>query len=225
MKPDDISPRESQTTVEVSEFLGLIDEVVTRRVTDEEVEKRLERLLSRTSPVTPLPSRTAADRPVSAISVAAQRARMRPRTLQLYDRIWLVSPRRSVGGLRRYSAHDIELRREILRLVSEEVADLDTTKQITEEQTTRNELEASERSDLGERPLVSLAGDLLAEAHDLCTAHDDLADLQTRTSLRQIEAKLQLARRILVKHPGLASMLVLDVLRQLDQLDAERQTR
>ncbi len=54
MKPDDTSPRESQTPVAVSEFLGLIDEVVTKRVTDEEVEKRLGRL-----PRCPAPARPA----------------------------------------------------------------------------------------------------------------------------------------------------------------------
>lgn len=232
MKPDDTSPRESQTPVAVSEFLGLIDEVVAQRVTDEEVEKRLGRLLSRTSPAIPLPSGTGADTPVFVISVAAQLARLHPQTLRVYDRIGLVSPRRSVDGGRRYSARDIERLHEIRRLASEEGADLDTIKLIIEEQTTRYELEVSERSGPGERPLVSVADellgeadDLLGEADDLLTAHNNLFVPQARTSLRQISVTLHLARLILAEYPGTAAVLVRDALRQLDQLAAERQNR
>lgn len=54
--------------------------------------------------------------PVYVISVAAQLAGMHAQTLRQYDRLGLVSPSRTRGGGRRYSARDIELLREVQRL-------------------------------------------------------------------------------------------------------------
>ena len=56
------------------------------------------------------------DTPVFVISVAAQLAGLHAQTLRSYDRLGLVSPGRSAGGGRRYSARDIALLQEVQRL-------------------------------------------------------------------------------------------------------------
>jgi MerR family transcriptional regulator/heat shock protein HspR len=62
------------------------------------------------------------DAPVFVISVAAELAGMHPQTLRQYDRLGLVSPGRSPGGGRRYSARDVALLREVARLSAEGVS-------------------------------------------------------------------------------------------------------
>jgi MerR family transcriptional regulator/heat shock protein HspR len=57
--------------------------------------------------------------PVFAISVVAQLTGMHPQTLRQYDRVGLVTPQRTSGGGRRYSARDIERLREIQQLSGE----------------------------------------------------------------------------------------------------------
>jgi MerR family transcriptional regulator/heat shock protein HspR len=57
--------------------------------------------------------------PVFAISVVAQLTGMHPQTLRQYDRVGLVTPQRTSGGGRRYSARDIERLREIQHLSGE----------------------------------------------------------------------------------------------------------
>ena len=54
--------------------------------------------------------------PVFAISVVAELTGMHPQTLRQYDRVGLVTPQRTSGGGRRYSARDIERLREIQHL-------------------------------------------------------------------------------------------------------------
>jgi MerR family transcriptional regulator, heat shock protein HspR len=54
--------------------------------------------------------------PVYVISVAAQLSGLHPQTLRQYDRLGLVSPDRTVGRGRRYSARDIELLRQVQQL-------------------------------------------------------------------------------------------------------------
>jgi MerR family transcriptional regulator/heat shock protein HspR len=61
------------------------------------------------------------DAPVFVISVAAQLAGMHAQTLRQYDRLGLVTPGRTVGGGRRYSARDVQLLREVQRLSQEGV--------------------------------------------------------------------------------------------------------
>ena len=56
------------------------------------------------------------DLPVYVISVAAELTGLHAQTLRQYDRLGLVSPGRTPGGGRRYSARDIEMLREIQRL-------------------------------------------------------------------------------------------------------------
>ncbi len=58
--------------------------------------------------------------PVFVISVAAELAGMHAQTLRQYDRLGLVSPSRTRGGGRRYSARDVTMLREVQRLSQEE---------------------------------------------------------------------------------------------------------
>ena len=60
------------------------------------------------------------DSPVFVISVAAQLAGMHPQTLRQYDRLGLVTPGRTAGRGRRYSARDVALLREVQRLSQDE---------------------------------------------------------------------------------------------------------
>lgn len=58
--------------------------------------------------------------PVFVISFAAQLAGMHAQTLRQYDRLGLVTPSRTQGGGRRYSARDVARLREVQRLSQEE---------------------------------------------------------------------------------------------------------
>src|SRR5689334_23663477 len=69
---------------------------------------------------------------VFVISVAASLAGMHPQTLRQYDRLGLVTPTRSGGGGRRYSARDVALLREVHRLSQEEGVNLAGIKRIIE---------------------------------------------------------------------------------------------
>lgn len=60
------------------------------------------------------------DAPVYVISVAAELAGMHAQTLRQYDRLGIVTPSRTRGGGRRYSARDIEMLREVQRLSQQE---------------------------------------------------------------------------------------------------------
>src|SRR6202046_5273969 len=66
------------------------------------------------------------------ISVAAELAGMHAQTLRTYDRLGLVSPRRTTGGGRRYSEHDVDLLREVQRLSQDEGVNLAGIKRIIE---------------------------------------------------------------------------------------------
>jgi MerR family transcriptional regulator, heat shock protein HspR len=66
------------------------------------------------------------------ISVAAELAGMHAQTLRTYDRLGLVSPRRTSGGGRRYSLNDVELLREVQRLSQDEGVNLAGIKRIIE---------------------------------------------------------------------------------------------
>jgi MerR family transcriptional regulator/heat shock protein HspR len=70
--------------------------------------------------------------PVFVISVAARLSGLHAQTLRTYDRMGLVSPGRTVGGGRRYSAHDIALLREVTRLSQEDGVNLAGIKRIIE---------------------------------------------------------------------------------------------
>ncbi|CAM5345058.1 Chaperone protein DnaJ [Streptomyces rimosus subsp. rimosus] len=70
--------------------------------------------------------------PVYVVSVAAQLSGLHPQTLRQYDRLGLVSPDRTAGRGRRYSARDIELLREVQRLSQDEGVDLAGIKRVVE---------------------------------------------------------------------------------------------
>jgi len=69
---------------------------------------------------------------VFVISVAAELAGMHPQTLRQYDRLGLVSPGRTAGRGRRYSARDVARLREVQRLSQEEGVNLAGIKRILE---------------------------------------------------------------------------------------------
>jgi MerR family transcriptional regulator, heat shock protein HspR len=100
-----------------------------------------------------VPPGATAETPVFVISVAAELAGLHAQTLRSYDRLGLVSPGRSPGGGRRYSARDIALLREVQRLSQEEGVNLAGIKRIIELEQLVDEL----RSRLDE-----LAAELLA---------------------------------------------------------------
>ncbi|WP_445279970.1 heat shock protein transcriptional repressor HspR [Streptomyces sp. DSM 118148] len=70
--------------------------------------------------------------PVYVISVAAQLSGLHPQTLRQYDRLGLVSPDRTPGRGRRYSARDIELLRQVQTLSQDEGINLAGIKRIIE---------------------------------------------------------------------------------------------
>src|SRR4051812_23594660 len=72
------------------------------------------------------------DAPVYVISVAATLAGMHPQTLRQYDRLGLVSPGRTPGRGRRYSARDIDMLRQVQRLSQDEGINLAGVKRILE---------------------------------------------------------------------------------------------
>jgi MerR family transcriptional regulator/heat shock protein HspR len=88
-----------------------------------------------TPPLTPPPGPAAGpahdeDAPVYVISIAAQLAGMHPQTLRSYDRLGLVTPGRTAGRGRRYSARDVALLREVQRLSQEEGVNLEGIRKI-----------------------------------------------------------------------------------------------
>lgn len=89
-----------------------------------------------------LPPGATSDSPIFVISVAAELAGLHAQTLRSYDRLGLVSPGRSSGGGRRYSARDIALLREVQRLSQEEGVNLAGIKRIIELEQLVDELRA-----------------------------------------------------------------------------------
>ncbi|SDS84827.1 heat shock protein transcriptional repressor HspR [Microlunatus soli] len=78
----------------------------------------------------PLPQPIDNDAPLFVISVAAQLAGMHPQTLRTYDRMGLVSPRRTRGRGRRYSRRDVARLRLIQRLSQDEGINLEGIRRI-----------------------------------------------------------------------------------------------
>src|SRR3954453_5101285 len=72
------------------------------------------------------------DTPVFVISVAAQLSGMHPQTLRQYDRLGLVSPGRSTGRGRRYSARNVAQLLAVQRLSQEEGVNLAGIKLVLE---------------------------------------------------------------------------------------------
>src|SRR3954454_14670476 len=89
-----------------------------------------------------LPQRVDHDAPVFVISVAAHLAGMHPQTLRTYDRMGLVSPRRTPKRGRRYSARDIARLRLIQRLSQDEGINLEGIRRILHMQDDIDDLRA-----------------------------------------------------------------------------------
>lgn len=82
--------------------------------------------------------------PLFAIGVAAELAQMHPQTLRDYDRIGLVTPRRTGGKSRRYTMRNVAQLREIARLSAEGVS-LEGIRRILELENQNSELAARVR--------------------------------------------------------------------------------
>jgi MerR family transcriptional regulator/heat shock protein HspR len=107
------------------------------------------------------------DSPVFVISVAASLAGMHPQTLRQYDRLGLVTPTRSDGGGRRYSARDVALLREVQRLSQEEGVNLAGIKRIIE---LENHVEALQQRLTEVHAELAQTQDALANAHSTAVA-------------------------------------------------------
>ena len=103
-----------------------------------------------------LPEAIDRDAPIFAISVAARLAGMHPQTLRTYDRMGLVSPRRTSGRGRRYSPRDVARLRLVQHLSQTEGINLEGIRRILVMQDTIDELQR-EVSDLEERLQQALA--------------------------------------------------------------------
>jgi MerR family transcriptional regulator, heat shock protein HspR len=79
--------------------------------------------------------------PLFVISVAAELALMHPQTLRQYDRLGLVSPRRTSGQSRRYTMRNVAQLRQIAALSAEGVS-LEGIKRILELENNNAELRA-----------------------------------------------------------------------------------
>lgn len=109
--------------------------------------------------------------PIFAIAVAAELANMHPQTLRQYDRLGLVSPKRTSGKSRRYSMRDVVQLREIAKLGSEGVS-LEGIRRILELENTV--------AQLGERVReleAALADELLNRPGRRVFAADEMGDV------------------------------------------------
>jgi MerR family transcriptional regulator/heat shock protein HspR len=105
------------------------------------------------------------DAPVYVISIAAQLAGMHPQTLRSYDRLGLVTPGRTAGRGRRYSARDVALLREVQRLSQEEGVNLE-----------------------GIRQILHLGAQVMALQAEVARLHEDLAQARAEADRRVAEA-------------------------------------
>jgi MerR family transcriptional regulator, heat shock protein HspR len=96
--------------------------------------------------------------PIFAISVAAVLASMHPQTLRQYDRLGLVSPKRTAGKSRRYTMRDVAQLREVARLGTEGVSlegikrILDLENQVSDLVARVSELETALAEEIATRP-------------------------------------------------------------------------
>lgn len=104
--------------------------------------------------------------PVYVISIAAELAGMHPQTLRQYDRLGIVSPGRSAGRGRRYSAREVALLREVQRLSQEEGVNLEGIRRILSLENQVNALQSRVRELEGE-----LAAARAAAEDDVAAAH------------------------------------------------------
>ncbi|MCA1821127.1 MAG: helix-turn-helix transcriptional regulator [Pseudonocardia sp.] len=133
------------------------------------------------------------DTPVFVISVAAQLAGLHAQTLRSYDRLGLVSPGRSAGGGRRYSARDIALLQEVQRLSQDHGVNLAGIKRIIE---LENQVDA----------LRSRLAELSAELDE---ARAELARAQTAAEQAAAAVHASYRRDLVPVRPGTETALVI----------------
>jgi MerR family transcriptional regulator, heat shock protein HspR len=133
------------------------------------------------------------DTPVFVISVAAQLAGLHAQTLRSYDRLGLVSPGRSAGGGRRYSARDIALLQEVQRLSQDHGVNLAGIKRIIE---LENQVDA----------LRSRLAELSAELDE---ARAELARAQTVAEQAAAAVHASYRRDLVPVRPGTETALVI----------------
>jgi MerR family transcriptional regulator, heat shock protein HspR len=129
-----------------------------------------------------LPPGTNMDSPIFVISVAAPPSGLHAQTLRSYDRLGLVSPGRSAGGGRRYSARDIALLREVQRLSQEEGVNLAGIKRIIELEQLVDELRAR-IDELAEQLLAARTAAEQTAASVHASYRRDLVPVDPRQSL------------------------------------------
>ncbi|MGQ0574487.1 MAG: heat shock protein transcriptional repressor HspR [Pseudonocardia sp.] len=130
----------------------------------------------------PLPPGAGPDTPVFVISIAAELAGLHAQTLRSYDRLGLVSPGRSAGGGRRYSARDIALLREVQRLSQAEGVNLAGIKRIIELEQLVDELRVRLEELAAELDAARAAADQAASAVH-ASYRRDLVPVDRRQSL------------------------------------------
>ena len=148
--------------------------------------------------------------PLFVISVAAELAGMHPQTLRQYDRLGLVTPSRTQGRGRRYSADDVQALREIQRLSQEEGINLAGIREILR---LRRELREAERAAQHARR----EAELIAEETDARRSHrifaagpaGDVVLVRHGTRLRERGAQPAVAAGELTAYPARSSALVL----------------
>jgi MerR family transcriptional regulator, heat shock protein HspR len=129
-----------------------------------------------------LPPGAGVDSPIFVISIAAQLSGMHAQTLRSYDRLGLVSPGRSAGGGRRYSARDIALLREVQRLSQEDGVNLAGIKRIIELEQLVDELK-SRIDELSKEVLAARAAAEQAAASVHASYRRDLVPVERSQAL------------------------------------------
>jgi len=137
-----------------------------------------------------LPPGANSDSPIFVISVAAELAGLHAQTLRSYDRLGLVSPGRSSGGGRRYSARDIALLREVQRLSQEEGVNLAGIKRIIELETLVDDLRVRLES-VAQELLTARAAAEQAAASVHASYRRDLVPVDRRSALVVWRPKLR----------------------------------
>ena len=143
--------------------------------------------------IPPTPPGADQDTPVFVISVAAQLAGLHAQTLRSYDRLGLVSPGRSAGGGRRYSARDIAMLQEVQRLSQDHGVNLAGIKRIID---LENQVDAL-RSRLAEM------------AAELEQARAELAQEQTLAQQAAANVHASYRRDLVPLPPGTETALVI----------------
>jgi MerR family transcriptional regulator/heat shock protein HspR len=101
--------------------------------------------------------------PIYVISVAARMVNLHPQTLRHYERLGLVEPARTEGGVRMFSQRDIEMLRKITSLIEDlgvnlagvEVI-LNMSRQIEELQAQIEEMATLLRVEVGQRERATI---------------------------------------------------------------------